>query len=341
MTAMKSTCIYVKAPFQFETREITLRALGADEVILKVMACGLCGTDLHVARAETETFSPFGHEISGIIEAVGSNVNTFRTGDRVILESGSFCRECATCRNGRVDLCNDAPNMFSEPAMGFSDYMLVSKECLVPLPDEIAFDEATLIEPLGVALDLFYAGEVCLGDDVLVLGLGPIGLMALRLAKLAGARKIYAVDRNRNVKRKELAMYYGADEFIGTDDVDLSDYPFSRKPNKVLVTAPPSTIPEAIALVDRGGTVAFIGIGHEDRMITFDADAFHFNKTRLHASHAAPALFFPRCIDLILAGQIDIKALITHRFQLAETGAALQQLRDNKATVIKSVMVNK
>jgi threonine dehydrogenase-like Zn-dependent dehydrogenase len=337
---MKSTCIYVKAPFQFEKREIELRNPDVDEAIIKVMACGVCGTDLLVSRSQAVEFSPFGHEVSGVIEKLGSNVKAFKEGDKVMLESGSFCRECATCRNGRVDLCNDAPNMFIEPVMGYSDYMVVSKECLVPLPDAIPFDEATLIEPLGVALDLFYAGEICLNDEVLVIGLGPIGLMALRLAKLTGVRKLYAADRNRNVKRKELAEYFGADEFIGTDDVRLSDYNFERMPNKILITAPTSVIPEAISLVGRGGTVAFIGLGYDERMITFDADHFHFNKTKLHASHAAPALYFPRCMDLIMTGKVDVKALITNHFKLEETGEAIKYLNENKSSVVKSVMVN-
>ena len=143
-------------------------------------------------------------------------------------------------------------------------------------------------------------------------------------------------------KRIEVAKLYGADEIIYTDQMDIRDYPFtSGGVDKVMVTAPPRAIPPTFAVTKIGGTVAFIGIQYgEGAIISFDANDFHFKKLSLKASFAAPALYFPRCIDFIKTGAIDVRPLITDYFSLEETGKAVLNMRDNKDKVIKSVMIN-
>lgn len=332
---------FVKVPFTFEIRDIKLREPNSNEVLVRIKACGLCGTDLHYAKVLAEDWQPFGHEIVGIAEKVGANVSHVKEGDYVLLESGSFCRECDTCRNGRVDLCNKGPNFWTEASMGFAEYVVASKECLVPFSG-ISFEEASLIEPLGVALDLFYTTDIKLNDDVLVVGLGPIGLMALRLARAAGARRIYAAARSGSEARIELAKRFGADEIVYTDKINLEDYSYDRKGvDKVMVTAPPKTIPPSLKAANTGGTVAFLGIEYgAGATITFDANEFHFKKLQLRASYAAPALYFPRCVELIKSGVIDAKAMISHRFKLDDIAGAMTTFRDDKANTVKMVMLN-
>lgn len=333
--------VYVKAPYSFEVRNVDLRGIGPDEALIKVKACGICGTDLHIAHTEAKEWQSFGHEISGIVMEVGSNVKSIKVNDQVLLESGSFCRECSVCRNGRVDLCNGAPNIFDGNTMGFAEYIIAPKECLVPF-SSIDFDEATLIEPMGVALDLLYTADIRLNEDVLVVGLGPIGLMALKLAKSVGARNVYGAARSASHARIKLAQELGATDVILTDQIRLEDYKFPRGGvDKVMVTAPPRTIPQALNVINIGGTLAFLGIEYgEGSKITFDANDFHFRKLQLKASYAAPALWFPRCLELIASGVIDPKAFITHRFGLEQTGEYMIKARDDKENAIKMVMVN-
>ena len=333
--------VYVKAPYTFEVRGVNLRSIRPNEALIKIKACGICGTDLHMAGTEAKEWQSFGHEITGIVEEVGSNVMGIKVNDHVLLESGSFCRECATCRNGRVDLCNNAPNIFKGDTMGFAEYIIAPKECLVPFSG-IGFDEATLIEPLGVALDLVYTADIKLNEDVLVIGLGPIGLMAMKLAKAAGARNIYCAARSASKARIKLAKELGATDIIFTDKNSLEEYDFPRGGvDKIMVTAPPRTIPSALKVANIGGTVAFLGIEYgEGAVIAFDANEFHFKKLQLKASYAAPALWFPRCLELIESGIIDPKVFITHRFGLEQTGEFMLKARDDKANAIKMVMVN-
>ncbi len=337
---------FVKSPFLFEIREVPLREITQDEVLVKIKVSGICGTDLHTARTEAKEWQPFGHEIVGIVEQIGANVREIEPGDKVLMESGSYCGVCELCRNGRADLCNKAPNVFTRYeeqglTMGFAEYVIAYKQNVIPFED-ITMEEASLIEPMGVAMDLTYTTMPELNDDVLVIGLGPIGLMALRLARLMGARYVFGAARSASKARIELAREYGADDVIYTDHINLEEYKFPRGGlDKIMVTAPPRTIPTAIKILKPGGVVGFIGIEYgEGANITFDANYFHFNKLQLRASHAAPALFFPRCIELIKSGAIDVKPQVTHRFKLDDIAEAMHQAANDKANVIKSVMID-
>lgn len=333
---------YVKVPFEVKVIDVALREVGPNDALVKIKACGICGSEMHTCSWGAKEWSPIGHEITGIVQEMGNNVTNVKPGDRVALESGSYCGTCELCRNGRASLCNKNRNVFAERSMGFAEAIVVNKQCLVHIGEKLPFDEATLIEPMGVALDLFYTADIKLNDDVLIIGLGPIGLMALCFARLGGARKIYAADLSACEKRIDVAKMYGSDEIIYTDKTDIRDYPFERGGvEKILITAPPKTIPTALDVANIGGTVAFLGIQYgEGSIISFDANKFHFKKMSLKASYAAPALFFPQCIDMIRKGMIDVKPLITSRFKLEEIESAILNVRDNCAGNIKSVMIN-
>jgi threonine dehydrogenase-like Zn-dependent dehydrogenase len=334
----------VKAPFKFKVEDWDIREPDDNEALIKVKACGVCGTDLHSSRTEAREWQSFGHEISGIVEKVGKNTTNVQVGQKVVVESGSFCGECSNCRNARVDLCNDAPNVIKNVElgynMGFAEYVTVSKRNLVPF-DGLDFATATLIEPMGVGLDLAYVTDIELNDNVLVVGLGPIGLMALRFAKLMGARKIFAADLSTSNIRLQMAKEFGADEIIEVDKTSLEDYEFDCPLNKIMVTAPPKTIESAIKIAGLGATIGYIGIKYgEGSKIQFDANYFHFQKLQLRASFAAPAIYFPRCLELTKAGKINPKMLITHEFKIEEVGEYIKYIDEHRERAIKAIMIN-
>ena len=194
---------------------------------------------------------------------------------------------------------------------------------------------------MGVALDLFYTTGIELNDDVTVVGLGPIGLMALKLAKAAGARNVYAIQRSgRSKARVELAKKLGATDVIFTSETDLETYPFPRGGlDKIMVTAAPRVIPDMFKIANYGGIISFLGIDMDHGEITFDANAFHFKKLQLRASFAAPALWFPRALELLKAKTIDPKDFLTHTFRLEEIETYFKKQRDDSSDVIKMAMV--
>jgi len=333
--------LYVKAPYQFELREVEVPKPGKNEVLLDVRACAVCGTDMHTAAVEAEEYQSFGHEIAGVVAENGEGSSRFQKGDKVVVESGTFCHVCENCRNGRPDLCTNGLSIIDDVEIsGYADYIVAPEQALVPF-DGLEFSEAALAEPLGVAMDLFYTTGIELNDDVAVVGLGPIGLMALALAKAAGARNIYAIQRNGKSKaRIELAKKLGATDVILTSETDLESYPFPRGGvNKIMVTAVPAVIPDMMKIALYGGIISFLGIDMKHGEITFNANDFHFRKLQLRASYAAPALWFPRALELLKSGVVNPKDFITQTFPLEKAEEYFKKQRDDISDVIKMVMV--
>jgi len=330
---------YVKAPYQFELRDVKLGKPGPGQVLLSVKACGVCGTDaVHVAGVQAKEWQAFGHEIAGVIEEVGPGMKEVKPGDSVVLESSSFCRSCSLCRDGRVDLCAGAPHFWGQPAMGFSEKMLAPIECVVPFTG-LDFDAASLAEPLGVAIDLVKTAEIGMDDNVVVIGPGPIGLMALALARRRTSGVIWLAGNSHSKARMRAGKKLGADELIHADKTPLEEYAFGRRITRILDTAPPRTLQTAIKVAAKGAVIAYIGIEYgEGAAISFDANDFHFKKLQLRASFASPALYFPMALEFLKLGRIDADLLISHRFPLKEIEQAVRTAAEDKAKAIKVVV---
>ena len=304
------------------------------KVLIRVAACGVCGSDLNALSGEATDWKAAGHEVAGTVAAVAPDEARLQVGDKVVLESSSFCGTCALCRNGRPDLCNKAPNSWREPAMGFSDYMLAPACCAVKY-DGLAPEVAALTEPAGVAFDMVKVAGIQLGESVCVVGPGPIGLLALALARHSGAARLVCVGKPSHQRRLALARELGA-ETVESDDWQSLAGQFHH----VLLTAPPRTIPAALALLAYEGKLTYIGIGigAGETLISFDANQFHFRKLQLRASFASPAMYFPSVLKLLQAGIIPGEKLISHRFPLAEFGVAVALLQNEKDETLKVVI---
>jgi len=338
---------FIKAPFQVQLREMPIPEVKLGWILVKVEACGICGTDLHTLRSAKD-WSPLGHEVVGVAAKVGAGVRSVREGDKVALESGSFCHTCDACRDSRVDLCNTGPNYWGNATMGFAEYILAPEEGTVVF-DGLKWEHAALVEPMGVALDMVYTAEIRPGNDVLVVGMGPIGLMAVALARRTGAGRIYAAHSRRG-RRMEAAKAMGADEAFCTKEWAISRFPYRKRRvaggaprenvvDRALVTAPPSVIPETLQVLNYGGILSFIGIDWgEGQHITIPADDLHFNKAQLRASFASPALYFPTCLQMLRDGWIAADEVISHAMPLEQLQEALLLLRDDSANTLKVIV---
>lgn len=330
--------VFLKAPFQVEIRDTALPRLGDDEALISVKACGVCGSDINMAQTARE-FSPFGHEFSGVVEQVGSSVQNIAPGDRVTVESSSFCGNCAMCRNGHPELCTQR-YIFAPAYNGFSEYVAAKAGALVKF-DGISFEEAAVVEPMGVAMDMVNVADIQLNDTVVVYGAGPIALLAIRLSKLKGAGKVTVLAHSYSRARIDLAAHYGADEVIFTDQVDPKAALQGQLVQRVLVTTPPATLQDAAAFASFGAVISVIGMAktREESLCTLDINRMHFKRLQLRFSFAAPALFFPLCIDMIRRGLVDVKPLISHRFALEQMQEAMAVCRDDKEHTVKVMMV--
>ena len=336
---MKTRSGYMQLPWQIQLRDVPLADTPpGGEVLLRVLACGICGTDLTAAADHAKTWQPFGHEVAAVIEALGSGPRTahLKVGKTVVLETSSFCGHCANCRNGRVDLCNKAPGFWGRPAMGFADRMLVPAACVVPY-EGLAPDIASLAEPAGVAMDMIKTARIELGDAVAIVGPGPIGLMAAALALRSGAARVAVIGRSHSTARLDVARKLGA-EPIAVDGPLAARADLADQFQHVLHTAPAKTIPTALPLLSYGGEMTYIGIGPGDGTISFDANNFHFRKLQLRASYASPAVYFPATLALLKSAAIPGPLFISHHFKLAELEKAMHTCRDDKAGVVKIIV---
>ena len=307
------------------------------ERMIHVDACGICGTDVNAILRGSADYARVGHEVAGrVIESDGAvSSNT------VVLESSSACGRCASCRNGSPDACTDIKSFFQRPYLGMAERM-VAPELSILRYDGLDPAVATLSEPLGVALDLTETAGITPYSVVLVVGLGPIGLMALRLAKLAGAARIYASTYSRSERRNALALEFGADELLYEDETPLERRKLDPPPDRILNSAPPPSISHAVGPAALGAVIAYIGVGYgETDRITLPANEFHFKKLQLRSSFASPALRTPMALELLKSGRVDGPRLISHRFPLSEAAEAIRVACRDKKNAIKVVVENK
>jgi len=317
-------------------KDIDRPSLTPDDIRVRIDACGICGTDLQAKPDEVKE-QPFGHEIAGTITEIGDRVTGLAVGQRVVLESSSACGRCANCRDARQELCLDLKTFWSSPSLGFAEEMISPAICAIPY-ENLTPEVACLQEPLGVAIDMVRLTDITLDSNVLLMGAGPIGLMALALAKQQGARNLFVCQRKRRQTRCQIALDWGAKAIIEPEA--LETYDFGCKIDRVMVTTSPNTIGAAAEIACKGGIITFIGLGSGEKgMVRFDGNTFHFKKLQLRASFAAPALYGPAALRYLREGVVDGEALISHRYPLDHLREACTTALDAPAAV-KVVVTN-
>jgi L-iditol 2-dehydrogenase len=327
---------FFRSPDDVVLRDIEFDSVDSSERIIQVEACGICGTDVNAILRGASGYTPVGHEVAGRVVNFDGDLEP----GGVVLESSSACGRCSCCRNARPDLCTHVRSFFRRPYFGIAERMVTPEISIVNYTN-LEPAVASLSEPLGVAIDLTMVAELALNSVVLVVGLGPIGLMALRLAKLAGAARIYGASFSHAEKRNALAREWGADEILFEDEKPLVSRRLDPPPDRILSTVPPSAIGACIPVAANGATIAYIGVGHgETDRIVLPANEFHFKKLQLRSSYAAPALRTPLALELLKSGQVPGEKLITHRFLLKDAAKAIAAACKDKKEVIKAVVIN-
>lgn len=326
---------FYRSPEDVILRPARFENISAAETVVHVDACGICGSDISAILLGSKDYVQVGHEIAGRVVDADGGV----TPRRVVLESSSACGRCHACRDGQPELCTDVKSFFARPYFGVAERML-SPENSVLNYTELSPEVASLSEPLAVAIDLCETAGITPYSTVLVAGLGPIGLMTVRLAKLAGASRIYASTFSTREKRNALAMEFGADELLFEDEKPLADRMLKPAPDRILSTVPPRSIGGCVGPAAKGAIISYIGIGHGDGDgIALAANAFHFKKLQLRSSFASPALRTPMALELLRSGRVDGTRLISHRFPLSEAGEAIRTACRDKNNAIKVVVV--
>lgn len=316
--------------------------VGENDVLIRVKAASLCGSDLHVyewipSLQWVPTPVTLGHEFSGEVVQVGPGVCTVKVGDRVTALPAYACGLCAACRIGRSDRCvnRKLPGLMLSDGF-FAEYVCLPETAeILRLPERVSFEAGSLTEPLAVALSAVDAGRPELGCRAAVIGPGPIGLFILRLLKLAGAGLVMVTGTSRDQARLAMAERFGADVVVNVDQEDPVSKAMALTGGRVGLIAMggldlvfeaagvPSCIGQALSMVRRGGKVVVAGIHPGPAQIN-PVDLVMSNKT-LQGVLGYELPHWHRALDLMSSGRVEPEALITHRLPLdqAEEGFEL------------------
>ncbi len=341
MSAMKAAVLQRPGEIRVEERQIP--EPGPGEVLVRVRAVGVCGSDVHyykegrIGRYVVEKPLILGHESAGEVVALGPGVSNLSVGSRVALEPGVPCRRCRTCKSGRYNLCPDVTFMATPPVDGaFVEYIAWPADFTYPLPENLGYAEGALMEPLAVGMHAVRRARLVPGCTVLVLGGGPIGQLALLAAKAAGAGRTILVDLED--RRLEVASRLGADVTINPGRESVSDATGAATggdgPDLVIEAAgTAATVRQSIELVRRGGTVVWIGLPSQDPCEVSALQAIDKEVDILGIFRYANV--YPDAIRLAASGKIDLTPLVTHRFPLEEARRALDTVAEQKSAAVK------
>jgi L-iditol 2-dehydrogenase len=322
---MTAAVLYGKEDLRLELVEVPQAAAG--ELVVRVGAALTCGTDLKVYRRGYHAMMlkppiPFGHELAGVVEEVGAGVTAFRRGDRVVALNSAPCDVCFFCRHGQQNLCEDL--LFNNGA--YADYIriparIVEKNTLA-VPDGVPLEFAALTEPLACVVRGLEESGAHAGDTMVVIGAGPIGLMFMHVAELAGAHVIAVVKREDQV---EAAKLFGASSVVqvgAVEDVVAATRaltPEGRGADIVIeAVASPSTWEWAVDMVRKGGVVNFFGGPPSGTKVKLDTNRLHYGDITLKASfHHTPATC-RTAFELVTSGRFKCAEYITGRAELCE-----------------------
>ena len=348
MKTMEAAVLYGKRDVRME--RVPRPVAGRGQVLVKIKAVGICGSDVHYYQefgmGENYRLTQpqiLGHEASGMVVETGEDITGFQPGDRVTIEPGETCMRCTQCKTGHYNLCPDVHFLSTPFEKGaFAEYLAMRADMLYMIPDDMSYEVASLAEPLSVGIHACEMSLVRPGVKLLILGAGPIGLMALIAARAFGATDITICDiqdnrlefaktvcKARNIANtktmsaRELVERYAGG--IGFDCV-------------IEAAGAPVTQHMTVEAARKGARIALVGIGgDEDVMVnTFDI----IDKELTIRGVFRYANSYPAAVEILHSGIVDFEKIISKRFPLAQTGEALEYALTRKLDAIKTVVTD-
>jgi L-iditol 2-dehydrogenase len=310
----------------------------AGDVIVKMRACGLCGSDLEKIYGEYGmTSGRLGHEPAGEVVAVGRSVKGFAPGDRVFIHHHVACYSCHYCRHGDHTMCPSYQTSNISPC-GLAEQFLVpewnvSRGGLIKLPENVSYDEASLVEPLACCIRAWNKCNFQQGDDVAVLGAGPAGLMHVLLAQALGARKVFVIDINDF--RLKFAEKYGVQAFNSISDQDIAGSIKSATDGRgvdvcAVATGNMKALLQSFELTRKGGNIMLFGVPPKGSMMSYDMSRLYSSEHSIIPSYAASEIETNEALKLISEKKADMASLITHRFDIKNAAEAVRCAHEAK-----------
>lgn len=338
---------FLLKPRVVEVRDVPRPTPDAGEVLIRVRAVGICGSDMHMYATGrigvnvVEEPHIMGHEISGEVAALGHGVAGLSVGQRVVVEPGLACGQCHNCRSGRYNLCPAVKFLGVPPYHGgMAEYMVVPAQWAYPLPEGLSFVDGAMAEPLVVALQAVDQGAVAIDSTVAIFGAGPIGLLALQAALVRGARQVLIVDVLES--RLKLARDLGATAALNAAAVDvvaeIRRLTGGQGANVVIeLSGAPKAITQLFRSASKGATAVLVGIA-EDPTVEVEYTNIVRSGIRIETVFRYVNQF-PLALDLMARRLIRLAPLVTQTFPLEETAAAFATVQERKSEVTKAVLL--
>ncbi len=319
---------------------------GDDDVLVRVKACGICGSDVHGFTGKTGRRIPpliMGHEAAGIVEGFGKNVKDFERGDRVCFDSTVYCNECEACKKGWYNRCESRQVLgVSIPEFkrhgAFAEYVAVPSWIVSKIPDNLSFTHAALLEPASIGTHAANRAPISGDDTVVVIGAGTIGLFILQAVKLRGAERVIVCDINEF--RLDVAKKLGADELINPTKSDLKEAVHKLTNNKGAdvsfeAVGYAETFANAISVTKMGGYL--VAVGNLQKMAEFNLQELVARELTFTGSYASSGEFRD-CIGMVASGKINVEPLISDVLPLDEGPSAFDRLLKAKEDLLKIVL---
>jgi len=347
---MKAALYYGIEDLRIEERQVP--EIGENDVLLKVNACAICGTDVKVFMHGYKNMKLpqiVGHEISGRIAEKGHNVQGFEIGDRVAVVPIVSCGECYYCRRGLTNLCVTFQQQteafgFYHPG-GFAEYMAIPGRAiqrgnLIKVPENVGDEEAALAEPMACALNGEMIAGVGIGDHVLIIGAGPIGCMHISLAKTLGATMVIVSEISD--KRLQLARQFGADYYVNPEVEDLkkvvNEVTEGIGPTVIIIAAPSQEAQQMSLEIaaNRARIDFFGGLPKDDSSVMLDSNLIHYKEIYIHGSSGSTAAQIKMCLDFMQGKRIDGKRFISKEISLDEMPRMMYEVQ--KGELLKIIV---
>lgn len=331
--------------------EIGKPEIGDEDLLIEVKAAGICGSDLRLKNiGDSKALIPpvvMGHEFAGVICEAGKKVSRFQVGERVVSDnSGYLCGTCRYCGMGNYMMCNHRKGLRFGMDGGFAKYVKINGDLLAinpntlfRIPGQMTYEEAVFMDPLANAYKaVIQESSLKAGDSVVVYGMGTIGLLAVRIASLAGARHVIAVNRSRNERKYEIAQSYGATEIIyGEKDVPGKIYGITKGEGAEVVidcAGANHILGESLQILRKGGE--FVKIGYDSEPLNLSLDDFVRKGIKIIGHFAYDYESWIECMHLLESGMVDVKPLISGRFLLErwEEGFELAEGREGIKVIL-------
>jgi len=307
--------------------EQTIPAVGENDILIKVMASGICGSDLMEWYRIKRAPLVLGHELTGEIVETGEKVTQFRKGDRVFATHHVPCDECSYCLSGHNTACRTFQEENNFTPGGFSQFLRVTgrsvRTGVLMLPDNMSYETGTFIEPLATVVRAMRTIGLSPGDSVMIYGSGLAGILFVKLAKALGAGAVMVSDINSY--RLEMAKKAGADLVIpaGENVPEVMIRESGRLADRVIIcTGAPSAAKAALSSVERGGTILFFAVDQPGKTLAVDFNPFWRNDITIKTCYGAAPLDNRQALELLSRGTVDVADMITHRFPIDEIGKA-------------------